>query len=221
MSSISTPLRGAYSSSKLSVIASALTTLHSSISADITLSRGPHQKGPTLLHVDTGNRYVNTEIVLPPASNCLDSEIDTNVTLLAPSNNKPWEAPAGFVGNIRTFNAPLNINLQHGISTPPVAFDFHIQNNQAAVNVTMDGKFTGLFAAQTKLATAEVRTEPQGPSVDPSGRGRERKVYYDHRSKARVSGWIGWGVLPAFYDPRLDIVSSLEPVSLQLGPGST
>lgn len=148
------------------------------------------------------------------------SEIAAQVTLLAPST-RSYGPPLGFIGVVKTFNAPLSLNISHDSSTAPVPLDLRVQNNQAESNVYVDSKYSGMFDVQTKLASATLDEGKEDLSADPSGANTARQFLYDQSTSTRTRGWAGWGKRPIHWDPgrhgRVEVISSLSPVKLQLG----
>lgn len=124
------------------------------------------------------------------------------------------------MGSVKNFGGPLNLDLWHESSTPPVSLDLYVQNNQAPSNVSVDANFVGMFDVQTKLASASVKETAQAPIVDSTGDLIYRNYVYDQTSPNRVKGWVGWGARKTgwdFMNSRIEIASSLSPVELTLG----
>ncbi|KAF9051137.1 hypothetical protein BDZ89DRAFT_1005758 [Hymenopellis radicata] len=173
------------------------------ISANITLVQGDDRTAPTFFSLDTGN-----------------SEIDANVTMLVTSR---FSDPINFIGTVKNFNGPLTLDIAHDADTPPIPLDLHVQNTQAASNVTLDSKYVGTFDVQTKLATVSVKETKEDPLSDPFGEDQYRSYIYDSTSSNRIRGWVGWGKRQPGWHPKaghVEIVSSLSPILLQLGPGT-
>jgi len=181
----------------------ALDTIGAPIHADITLVHEQTSKKPTFLSLDTGN-----------------SEITANVTLMAPRIRKILRnpPPPQFFTTMKTFNAPLTVDIVHHPSTLPAPLQLRAQNNVAECKVILDSKFEGTFDLQTKLSSADL--DDDVVAVDPSGMSRQRSYFYDHASSNRKFGWVGWGDRPKKWDPsrqgHVEIISSLSPVLLQL-----
>lgn len=121
---------------------------------------------------------------------------------------------------MKTFNGLLKVDIANDPSTGPVPLHVNAENNLAETYITLDDKFEGSFSVRTKLASAIVREGKYNPSADPSGDNRQRNYVYDHTSESRSVGWVGWGTRPTGFrrgQGHVDVVSSLSPVSLQLG----
>ncbi len=132
--------------------------------------------------------------------------------------------PINFIGMVKNFNGPLTLDIAHDVDTPPIPLDLHVQNTQAASNVTLDSKYVGTFDVQTKLATVAVKETKEEPLTDPFGEDQYRSYVYDSTSLNRIRGWVGWGKRKPGWDPKaghVEIVSSLSPILLQLGPGTS
>ncbi|KII92730.1 hypothetical protein PLICRDRAFT_103490 [Plicaturopsis crispa FD-325 SS-3] len=181
-----------------------LDTIGAPIDANITLVRKSSEKGPTFLTLDTGN-----------------SPLRAKVTLVAPAAHSliPLSrSPPIFDMHMKTFNAPLTVDVSHDPSTPPTVLLMYTMNNLANSNVTLDSKFQGTFDVQTKLSSAVIHEGAASVGMF----GETRKCVYDHQGSDSLMGWVGWGERPQpWKGPRqghVGVVSSLSPVYLQLGP---
>ncbi|RDB25483.1 hypothetical protein Hypma_007705 [Hypsizygus marmoreus] len=179
------------------------------IIANITLERDPASLGPTFLTLDTG-----------------DGAIDARVKLVAASPRYSFNPsqPYTFVADVKTFNGPLNIQVAHSSTTPPIPLQLTVQNNDGKTVVVVDKSFEGTYSAQSKLEKVAVEQPYMLPSADPLGKGRSRNYKCDQKSVNRVRGWVGWGKQPKYGDGvvqgQIKVVSSLSPIMLDLGSGT-
>jgi hypothetical protein len=102
----------------------------------------------------------------------------------------------------------------------------NVQNNDGSVNVFLDKDYQGRFYAQTKLDVVTVKKAYVPPAQDPFGLGRLWAIQSDVETPTFVEGWVGWGEqdseIPSnnSVEGQVTIVSTLSPVTLQLGQGS-
>lgn len=172
--------------------------------------------------LDTGDGYVES-----PINVCIvltyHSAIDARVTLIAtpPRFPMPPSQPYTFVADVKTFNGPLKMQVNHAPLTPPIPLQLTVQNNDGKTNVTLDKSYEGTFHAQSKLEKVSIRHPFLPSSSDPLGVGRSRSFQFDQESPNRIRGWIGWGKRPSFRDDtvqgQIKIISPLSPINLQFG----
>ncbi|TFK44400.1 hypothetical protein BDQ12DRAFT_593863 [Crucibulum laeve] len=175
-----------------------LDTIKGLIHANITLAKPPDRANPTYLLLDTGY-----------------SEIHATITLSSPKQPDKLNTPS-YVAQVKTFNGPIDLTVEHASWTPPMPLQLLVRNNIALSEVKMDPKFEGTFNVQSKMAEVTVQEGRDGP--DPSGKNRIRTLKYDINSPipTKATGWVGWDPNSAAQG-YVEIVSSLSPVTLALG----
>lgn len=123
-----------------------------------------------------------------------------------------------FTAYVKTFDAPINIDIDYDSSTPVAPLNMAVQNNLGASNITVDARYEGTFDMQTKLSQATVIEEQVDSWYDPAGLHRDFRYEYDHKSSNRIFGWVGWGSRLKPRTPgqsNLAASSSMSPVSLR------
>ncbi|KAJ2922725.1 hypothetical protein H1R20_g14367, partial [Candolleomyces eurysporus] len=171
------------------------------ISANIILTQTPSCLQPSFLSMDTGY-----------------SPISANITLAttAPGNA---EFQPSFVTQVKTFNGGIDVDILHDKHTPSSSLSLQVQNALAESNVRLDSKFEGMFNVQTKLDQVTIRNGTISRGGGKSA-AKERVISFDQRSPGRAMGWVGWGQRQpqrTFGQGRIEIVSSLSPITLDLG----
>ncbi|KAL0956381.1 hypothetical protein HGRIS_002528 [Hohenbuehelia grisea] len=180
-----------------------LDTIEGFVRANITLVHDSSHEGSTYLNIDTGNADVQARIAL---------QVLPKHSLLSPGPS--------FATHIKTFNGPVDVHVTHTPETSAVPLRMLVQNNLAPSNVTIDGKYEGIFDLQTKLSDAVLYEGEVDSAGDPSGQDREVNILYDYRSASRVFGWTGWGAKPKSWtrdQGHIILQSSMSPVRLQFG----
>lgn len=131
------------------------------------------------------------------------------------------DKPSNIIGSVNNVNGPIVLDVAYGESSPFVPLHLRVQNYQATSDVNIDSKFTGTFDIQSKLASVSVKEQGQDTYiVDSSGNSQYRSYVYDRSSTNSVKGWAGYGQRQTDphwrQDSRVEIVSSLSPIVLQL-----
>lgn len=227
-----------------------MTARNSAISANVSLVHDRSHSKPTFLAFDTGNGYVTLVSSLPPSSQLTAnstppspfpvppprSPIESTLTFLLhghshdswlsprPRHKHPHQPTHDFAAHVRTFNAPIALSVAHAPGSLPAKYHLRAANTQAAVNVTLDGMFEGIFDLRAKSAGTSVETRGGGTAVgsanvEANGSGRvsegvsglwakwmsdeavatgtgERRVEFDHEGYGRKMGWSGYGERP-------------------------
>ena len=146
------------------------------------------------------------------------SPISANITLATTVPGNPQFVPS-FVTQAKTFNGGIDVDILHDKQTPSSSLSVQVQNALAESVVRLDSKFEGMFSVQTKLDQVTIRNQTTSRGGGKPG-AKERVISFDQRSPGRASGWVGWGQRPpprTFGKGHVDIVSSLSPVTLDLG----
>ncbi|KAJ7859688.1 hypothetical protein B0H13DRAFT_2355985 [Mycena leptocephala] len=107
------------------------------------------------------------------------------------------QQPPKFNVNVQTFNGSLWVNALHSNRTISSATILEVDNNQGQSQVAVDSKFQGYWISARRL--------PRRSSTS-----------------ALTRGWVGSGTRSSYFNPATDgmltVTSSLNPVSLLLGP---
>lgn len=175
-----------------------------------------------------GKRTSNLTPLPTPSTETLSNLTngDTHDSWLSPRprHKHPHQPTHDFAAHVRTFNAPIALSVAHAPGSLPAKYHLRAANTQAAVNVTLDGMFEGLFDLRAKSAGTSVETRGGGTAVgsanvEANGSGRvsegvsglwakwmsdeavatgtgERRVEFDHEGYGRKMGWSGYGERP-------------------------
>ncbi|PFH53806.1 hypothetical protein AMATHDRAFT_1032 [Amanita thiersii Skay4041] len=178
-----------------------LDTVNGPIVTNITLAQDTSTKTPTILTLDTGKSLVDAAISLSAS----------------PARLKLSGPPPLFISRVKTFSAPVSLRFNNDAATLPL--QLHVENNEAWTNVTLDPLYQGFFDVKTKLGSVMVVDHVANASGQPS------LVSFDQRSSSKAAGWIGYGKRPtertlaSTTTGRVEIVSSLASIALNIGPG--
>ncbi|TFL02438.1 hypothetical protein BDV98DRAFT_603641 [Pterulicium gracile] len=186
--SSSAPIHGRFNVSNSIV----LDTIAGYIDADVTLFHNP-SSGPRqlLCAMDTGNERISADIVL-------HSQAFT-------STPQPL-----FLADVRTFNAPIDLNIRHHSSTPPSLFHLQAETTSGHLEVTIDTKYTGWFDLQSKGVDRSTKVNEE--RIDAAQNSGSRGYHYSRLSKERTYGWVGAGGMPSTF--KRSEVGNLEVLSL-------
>ncbi|TFK54184.1 hypothetical protein OE88DRAFT_1654717 [Heliocybe sulcata] len=202
------PITGTFNASDSLI----LDTMAAPITANITLTNPRKCGRPTILDVSTGNSGLSANVTL---------------SITAPPTTTSNLAPQ-FLSEVTTFSGDLNLSVVHDPDTAPTHMHLRCQNNLGASSVTLDDKFEGTFSVQTKFDDVLVLGTDAASmmrAADPLGQGRSRTFQVDYNATSRMDGWVGWGARPNVKwarktgQGRVEVVTSLSPVALDLGGG--
>ncbi|KZT26704.1 hypothetical protein NEOLEDRAFT_1240771 [Neolentinus lepideus HHB14362 ss-1] len=184
-----------------------LDTMAAPINANITLTNPRKCGRPTILDISTGN-----------------SGLTANITLSTPAPpTTTSNLPPQFLSEVTTFSGNLNLSIVHDSTTPPTHMHLRCQNNLGLSSVTLDEKFEGTFSVQTKFDEALLLGYDAARIADPLDPSRQRTFQLDYNTTSRMDGWVGWGARPNVKwsrrtgQGRVEVITSLSPVSLDLG----
>lgn len=115
-----------------------------------------------------------------------------------------------FLADVRTFNAPIDLNIRHHSSTPPSLFHLQAETTSGHLEVTIDTKYTGWFDLQSKGVDRSTKVNEE--RIDAAQNSGSRGYHYSRLSKERTYGWVGAGGMPSTF--KRSEVGNLEVLSL-------